>query len=151
MKKNERLGDMEKSRHRKLFSNRMENNTAFRVDYEKILQVFGFDELRDVEGRDKLFEILPSPNWKKVANEIQKRVKDKWVVVGGSGPSGPAELEWILQSGSEQTRQNCIFIAADGATRYFLTKKVIPTAIFSDLDGITPQIMAETNREASIF
>ena len=131
--------------------NKMENDAGFRADYERILQVFGFDELRDIQGRDKLFEILPTLSWKKVVTEIQKRVKDRWVVVGGNGPAGPSELEWILKAGLENVKQNCAFIAADGAARYFLAKKVVPTAIFSDLDGITPKIMAELDRKDSIF
>jgi len=41
---------MEKNRGENFIINKMENNAEFRADYEKILQVFGFDEADDAQS-----------------------------------------------------------------------------------------------------
>lgn len=129
----------------------MEYNAGFRADYEKILRTFGFDEARDAQGRDTLLKNITSTNWYVVVEELEQRIKNKWVVVAGSGPAGPSDLEWVMQAGFERIMSNCAFIAADGAARYLVKQKVNPTAIFSDLDGITPDLMGNLNRDNTIF
>ncbi len=130
---------------------KMEYNAGFRADYEKILRTFGYDEARDARGRDELIKNLTSTNWRVVVEEFETRIKNKWVVVAGSGPAGPVELNWVLQSGFERIISNCAFVTADGAARYLMKQAVTPTAVFSDLDGITPEIMGNLNRNNTIF
>ncbi len=130
---------------------KMEYNAGFRADYEKILRSFGYDEARDARGRDELIKNLTSTNWRVVVEELETRIKDKWVVVAGSGPAGPVELNWVLQAGFERIISNCAFVAADGAARYLIKQAVTPTAVFSDLDGITPEIMGDLNRKNTVF
>ncbi len=131
--------------------NKLENNAGFRADYEKILRVFGFTEARDAQGRDELIKNLTTTNWEVVVEELEQRIKNKWVVVAGNGPAGPSELEWIMQAGFDRVKLNCAFIAADGAARYLRKQQVTPVAVFSDLDGITPDFMWDLNRDDTIF
>ncbi len=130
---------------------KLEYNAGFRAEYERILQVFGYSEARDAQGRDELIKNLTTTNWEVVVEELETRIKNKWVVVAGNGPAGPSELDWVMRAGIARVKSNCSFIAADGATRYLMKQKVIPTAVFSDLDGITPEIMGDLNRADTIF
>ncbi len=143
--------DVEKNLGKKPILNNLEYNAGFRAEYEKILRTFGFDEARDAKGRDTLLKNLTSTNWHLAVEELEQRIKNKWVVVAGSGPAGPSELEWVMQVGIEQVMSNCAFIAADGAARYMVKQKLNPTAVFSDLDGITPELMGNLNRDGTIF
>ena len=132
-------------------SSKLEYNIDFRPDYEKILLSFGFKELDDARSRDKLRDLLLSTNWHGVIKEFVKRIKNKWVVVAGCGPTGPIELQEVIRDAGDRLKVKYAFIAADGASRYLIQQNIIPTAVFSDLDGITPELMRDLNQNDTIF
>jgi uncharacterized Rossmann fold enzyme len=101
--------------------------------YHEILRDFGFDEERDEEAGMLLFDLLRSgPNSSKVLAVASKSVSGQFVVICGNAPTLAAELKSFLGSCS---KQNYIFIAADGATSVLLKAGLVPNLIVTDLDG----------------
>ncbi|HMF30823.1 MAG TPA: 6-hydroxymethylpterin diphosphokinase MptE-like protein [Candidatus Lokiarchaeia archaeon] len=133
------------------FSMDFQVDSTFSKDYRKILEMFQFDEVSDARGRDVLGKMLPATPLEDLIAEFERRIRGTWVVVVGSGPSAPKEIELLLDITGGSLTQNVQVIAADGATRLLLEEGITPTAVFTDLDGITSEIMAELSEAGCFF
>lgn len=116
--------------------------SEFKHWYQKIIKDFKFDVKKDYKARDLLSEILSKKgkNWNlettlnSIKNAIQSRSS---ILIYGCGPSLEITVKSLMREKGKKLFNNCVNLAADGAS--VLLKEVgIPIdAIFTDLDGIT--------------
>jgi len=119
--------------------------------YFKILKDFKFDYQRDCIARDYLSSILDqkSNDWNlertliSFKNVIQKKSR---ILIYGCGPSLEDTVNKSLSDRDNRNLfNNCLNLAADGAS-IFLKEKDIPiNGIFTDLDGITKKEFHNTD------
>ncbi|WP_371802810.1 6-hydroxymethylpterin diphosphokinase MptE-like protein [Candidatus Lokiarchaeum ossiferum] len=105
--------------------------------YQKIRDVFDFDQNNDIIARDLLYSLRKNIPVENVINSLQNRFKKKNLIFCGAGPSLQPILTIMVQI-LEKHRENFFIIAADGATRCLNELTLYPDLIVSDLDGITP-------------
>lgn len=116
--------------------------SEFKHWYQKIIKDFKFDVKKDYNARDLLSEILSKKgkNWnlETTLNSIKKTIQSRSsILIYGCGPSLEITVKNLMREKGKKLFNNCVNLAADGAS--VLLKEVgIPIdAIFTDLDGIT--------------
>jgi 2-amino-4-hydroxy-6-hydroxymethyldihydropteridine diphosphokinase len=109
--------------------------------YKLILETFNFDQSKDIEARDILFELRhnTSPKFspKSLIDSVKQEIKSKTLQFFGTGPS----LDHYVKNTHQKithSRDNTYIIAADGAANCLINYKILPDIIFTDLDGLTP-------------
>ncbi|MHA2392459.1 MAG: 6-hydroxymethylpterin diphosphokinase MptE-like protein [Promethearchaeota archaeon] len=114
----------------------------FKAWYFKIIKNFDFDPQLDYEARNYLSDILHSKKKKydleKILLSFEEHIQNKPnILIYGCGPSLEETVRDLLNHRNIGIFENCINLAADGAS-VLLKKELIPiSAIFTDLDGIT--------------
>ena len=108
--------------------------------YESILNMFKFDQSKDIYARDWMWsqrkDFDPLPNLK----HIQNLCSNKILLFIGAGPSLHSNLERFSNI-ILLKRDNYFIIAADGATRGLLIFNIFPDLIVTDLDGLNPELI----------
>jgi len=94
--------------------------------YSDILKEFGYDERKDKESAILLNSILKKSD---IDKKIMSIVKDKTVLVIGSGPSLSRAIPKLKKY------KKSTIIAADSSSKSLLENGTIPDIIVTDLDG----------------
>jgi len=132
--------------------------------YERILDDFGFSKEEDERTASILNKILSRKNSIKLKNLIDNispenttihrfnkdRSDVKDFIVFGAGPSLKKDIEIIKSKGDTENPEDCILIAADGATTAVLEESIVPDIIVTDLDGKLEDLML-ANDLGSVF
>ncbi len=113
----------------------------FKQWYIKIIQDFNFNYQKDCEARAFLSRILEekSENWKleRVLHSFKCFIqKKKRIFIYGCGPSLEETVNYILKIRDKKIFSNWVNLAADGAARLLIERKIQIDGIFTDLDGI---------------
>ncbi len=116
--------------------------SEFKHWYQKITKDFKFDVKKDYKARDLLSEILSKKgkNWKlgttlnSFKNAIQSRAS---ILIYGCGPSLEITVKNLMREKGNKLLNNCVNLAADGASVLLKEEGIPIDAIFTDLDGIT--------------
>lgn len=94
--------------------------------YLEILKEFNYDRTKEIRSAKILDSLLgDSVPW----NTLEKKIKNKIVLVIGAGPSLSKSLTHLRKF------KNTTKIVADGATQAVLENKIIPDIVVTDLDG----------------
>jgi len=114
----------------------------FKEWYLKIVKEFNFDYQKDCDARDYLSNILTqkSNNWKieAVLNSFKELIQKRAdILIYGCGPSLVDTVGSLFKTRAKNVFNNCINLAADGASVFLKEKGILIEAIFTDLDGIT--------------
>lgn len=108
--------------------------------YKKIIHDFNFSEEQDIFSAKKLNEILKNNPHTISFDPIETKITGNDVIIFGAGPS----IEDMIKK-YKHLIENCVIIAADGATSALIQNEIIPDIIVSDLDGkISDQLYANT-------
>ncbi|MHA1724360.1 MAG: 6-hydroxymethylpterin diphosphokinase MptE-like protein [Promethearchaeota archaeon] len=112
--------------------------------YIKIFRDFQFDSSKEMKGRDYLSRImkLKENKWRtrRILHSFHDMLaKQQNIIIYGCGPTLEMTIKGLEAIDGMPLLKNTANLAADGAA-IFLEEKNIPiTAIFTDLDGITPK------------
>ena len=120
---------------------RIDSHVKFKQWYIKILQDFNFNYQKDCEARDFLSRILEekSENWnlESVLLSFNYLIqKKKRIFIYGCGPSLEETVDYILEIQGKKYFSKWVNLAADGAARLLIERKIQIDGIFTDLDGI---------------
>jgi hypothetical protein len=141
---------IEKLKYKMIYDD-LQEDASFRKDYENVLQLFKFDEDADALGRDTLETMLTSTPSENIIENFLHKIREKMVIVVGNGPSAPAEINFLMESIVGELSSKVAYIAADGAASLLIEKGLNPVAVFTDLDGITPEIMEGLGNAGCFF
>lgn len=97
--------------------------------YRRIRRAFGFRLRDDRYAAKVLGEIVGNRFVKR--EEVRQLIRGRDVIVFGAGPSLERDVREL-----SRFRDECIFIAADGASRALLREGIEPDFVVTDLDGI---------------
>jgi uncharacterized Rossmann fold enzyme len=97
------------------------------MEYDEIAEELGLDREKDLKAADLLNDLIKGGNIKPL-----RLIRGRCVIVFGAGPSLSGDVEGIR---SEGLHERCILIAADGAVKALLDRKLIPHIQVTDLDG----------------
>ncbi len=100
--------------------------------YSRIRKSLDFDEEKDVESRDLLYELLVKESKNSLLNEVRSRIRGREVVVFGAGPSLESDLEGLQKY---LARVHPVVIAADGAADALMERGIMADLVVSDLDS----------------
>ena len=100
--------------------------SGWKKKYSDILKEFKYSEKKDNESAIILNSILKKSN---VNEKISNLIKDKSVLVIGSGPSLSTAIPELVKN------KKSIKIAADSSIKLLLENGIIPEIIITDLDG----------------
>ncbi len=100
--------------------------SGWKKKYSDILKEFKYSEKKDKESAIILNSILKKSN---VNEEISNLIKDKSVLIIGSGPSLSTAIPELIKN------KKSIKIAADSSVKPLLENGIIPEIIITDLDG----------------
>ena len=114
----------------------------FKEWYLKILKDFKFNYKKDCEAGNYLSKVLEkkSNNWdlEKVLISFKKLIqKRSKIIIYGCGPSLEDTVKIILNQVGKSFFNNCLNLAADGASILLKEEGIPIDVIFTDLDGIT--------------
>lgn len=122
-------------------------NEEFREQYLEIIKTMGFSEEEDNESRDLLKHLLSSRAQYSL-NENLDYLKSKFenikaVFIFGGGPDAKNFLTFLkeLPILKKFQSEKILIIAVDGATELLSKNNLFPDIIFTDLDGITQDIV----------
>ncbi len=101
--------------------------------YRRIRRAFGF-RLRDDRYAAKVLGEIVGGRFVGM-EEVQHAIRGKNVVVFGAGPSLERDVREL-----SRFRDDCIFIAADGASRALVREGIEPDFVVTDLDGIVGSV-----------
>lgn len=100
--------------------------------YQDIVNRLSLDSIMDTRATQLLTELLKDINPDPLLQLLDRRIRNRIVVVCGAGPS----LEQHLQTLKERSDyQDLVFVAADGAVSLLLEKNCACDIIVTDLDG----------------
>ncbi|HDO19333.1 MAG TPA: DUF115 domain-containing protein, partial [Thermoplasmatales archaeon] len=102
----------------------------------EILREFGYSEEDDELCARLLDSILTDRDVKKLLERLERKIRNKDVVVFGAGPSLTEKLKRY-----KSLLSKCTLIAADGATTALLENDVFPDIVVTDLDGKMDDIL----------
>jgi 2-amino-4-hydroxy-6-hydroxymethyldihydropteridine diphosphokinase len=103
--------------------------------YQEILEDFGFSRDMDEEAAEILSSMLPPSE--PILREARGRISGRNIVVCGNAPSLAEEIGLLQKTAG---KDDCTFIAADGAAAVLLRAEIVPAIIVTDLDGPFPEI-----------
>lgn len=94
--------------------------------YQEILKEFNYDRTKEIRSANILDSLLKT---RFDLTRLEKKIKNKTVLVIGAGPSLSASLQHIKKIG------NLTKIVADGASQVLIENKITPDIVVTDLDG----------------
>jgi len=100
--------------------------------YQDIVNRLSLDSIMDTRATHLLTELLKDINPDPLLQLLDRRIRNRKVVVCGAGPS----LEQHIQTLKERSDyQNLVFVAADGAVSLLIEQNCACDIIVTDLDG----------------
>ncbi len=100
--------------------------------YQDIVNRLNLDSIMDIRATKLLTELLKDINPDPLLQLLDRRIRNRTVVVCGAGPS----LESHVQTLKERSDyHDLVFVAADGAVSLLLEKNCACDIIVTDLDG----------------
>lgn len=121
---------------RKKKSAKFSNFEEWEPHYQRILEYFSFDRSRDEESARILSHLLPRDD----LPLLEKQAMGEVITVAGNAPALGEELEKIEGK----------LWAADAAAERCMNWKILPDAVFTDLDGAT-DLFLEMNSKGTIM
>ncbi|MHA1805934.1 MAG: 6-hydroxymethylpterin diphosphokinase MptE-like protein [Promethearchaeota archaeon] len=124
--------------------NSMNYFEEFHKWYLKIFRDFQFNSLKESKARDYLSQILKlkENRWRasKILHSFRNTLAERRnIIIYGCGPTLETTIKELDAIDGRYLLKDTVNLVADGAA-VFLEEKDIPiTAIFTDLDGITPK------------
>jgi len=120
----------------------MEFYDEFKDWYYLIIKDFKFDSQKDYIAREYLSNIITKKkNWniESILSSFQEELsKREIILIYGCGVSLEITTDHLLKNHINLNDEKIFNIAADGASRLLKERGIRIGAIFSDLDGITP-------------
>ncbi|GAH44946.1 unnamed protein product, partial [marine sediment metagenome] len=122
----------------------IDSHIEFKDWYVKILNDFNFEYQKDREARDFLSNILreKSEKWslEEILHSFKKLIqRKKFIFIYGCGPSLEETVDYIIKIQGKKIFSNAVNLAADGAARLLIKRRIPIDGIFTDLDGITKE------------
>ncbi|MFW9770463.1 MAG: 6-hydroxymethylpterin diphosphokinase MptE-like protein [Candidatus Thorarchaeota archaeon] len=116
--------------------------------YLDIVQRLDLDTSKDREATALLTRILEDTDPKILLDQLRGLIDGKSVVVCGAGPS----LEQhVKQLKAENTNENHVIVAADGAVSVLIEQDIVCDVVATDLDGNLEHLMEMTRRGAILI
>ena len=103
--------------------------------YQQICAFFNFDQSRDREARDYLFNLRHDFDPNILFKTISRQLNQKQPIFFGAGPNLVYQLDEI-HNVLQNKRETFFLTAADGASLALKIKNIIPDLIVTDLDGL---------------
>jgi hypothetical protein len=103
--------------------------------YRRICSFFNFDQSKDCEARDYLFNLRQDFNPNILFDTLTQHLHQKQPLFFGAGPNLVSQLDEIYNILLNR-RENFFLIAADGAALALKEKNIDPDLIVTDLDGL---------------
>lgn len=129
---------------------RMNYYREFKEWYLIIREDFNFNYQKDRDSRDYLSIVLKNKtdawNLEQILSSFKDVMQQKnLIVIYGCGPSLETTVKALLNIEGKNFFNNCLNLAADGASVLLREKGIHIDGIFSDLDGITKKEFEVTN------
>ncbi|MHA1577563.1 MAG: 6-hydroxymethylpterin diphosphokinase MptE-like protein [Candidatus Thorarchaeota archaeon] len=112
--------------------------------YQDIAEKLGLEIEQDRVATDILSELLKYTDHISLITKLERMIRNRTVVVCGTGPSLIEHLEIIK---SDREHDNSVFIAADGAASAFLELDLTCNIIVTDLDGRREDFLIMAQRD----
>jgi len=112
--------------------------------------MFNFDQTADIKARDLLYSYRKALDPIRLFEDIFRNLKFKKPLFFGAGPNLWSDLNNIHKF-IKDNRQDYYLISADGASNALYELNLLPNAIFTDLDGLTPAQISLFSRQGSLL
>ncbi|MFW9770298.1 MAG: 6-hydroxymethylpterin diphosphokinase MptE-like protein, partial [Candidatus Thorarchaeota archaeon] len=116
--------------------------------YLDIVQRLELDTSKDREATALLTRILEDTEPQPLLDQMQELIDGKSVVVCGAGPSLEQHVQRLK---AEDTYENHVIVAADGAVSVLLEHDVECDVVVTDLDGTLEHLMEMKRRGAILI
>lgn len=115
--------------------------------YQKILQTFCYDPLKDIQATNLLHNLL---RFKSVApTHTISLLHGKPAIIYGAGPSLEEQLSKLVEN--TPVIRNHTHVAADGAARLLLKLGIQPQLVVTDLDGLEKQDLLQLSSRETLL
>ena len=115
--------------------------------YQKIIQTFHYDPLKDVQATNLLHSLLRSKSM--APTHTISLLHGKPAIIYGAGPSLEDQLSKLVES--TQVIRKYVHVAADGAARPLLKLGVQPQLVVTDLDGLEKQDLLQLSPSETLL